>query len=101
MKRLCGFVGEDEVREEVIDVSIYEYDEEGHMKVVREEGFQEGQASVLLPMIIKKSKGQVSRANSLGLEEEVSVIQPLYDAVAAAAPEYDMEKIRQTLYGTF
>ena len=56
MKRLCGFVGEDEVREEVIDVSIYEYDEEGHMKVVREEGFQEGQASVLLPMIIKKSK---------------------------------------------
>ena len=39
-----------------IDVSIYEYDEEGHMKVVREEGFQEGQASVLLPMIIKKSK---------------------------------------------
>ncbi len=81
-------------------MSIYEYDEEGHMKVVREEGFQEGQASVLLPMIIKKSKGQVSRANSLGLEEEVSVIQPLYDAVAAA-PEYDMEKIRQTLYGTF
>ena len=49
-------VGEDEVREEVIDVSIYEYDEEGHMKVVREEGFQEGQASELLPMIIKKSK---------------------------------------------
>jgi hypothetical protein len=37
-------------------VSIYEYDEEGHMKVVREEGFQEGQASMLLPMIIKKSK---------------------------------------------
>ena len=35
-------------------MSIYEYDEEGHMKVVREEGFQEGQ--VLLPMIIKKSK---------------------------------------------
>ena len=37
-------------------MSIYEYDEEGHMKVVCEEGFQEGQASVLLPMIIKKSK---------------------------------------------
>ena len=33
-------------------MSIYEYDEEGHMKVVREEGFQEGQASLLLPMII-------------------------------------------------
>lgn len=46
-------------------MSIYEYDEEGHMKVVREEGFQEGQALVLLPMIIKSQKGQVSRANSL------------------------------------
>ena len=43
-------------RAETKSVSIYEYDEEGHMKVVREEGFQEGQASVLLPMIIKKSK---------------------------------------------
>ena len=72
------------------------------MKVVREEGFQEGQASVLLPMIIKKvKKGKSAELIASGLEEEVSVIQLLYDAVAAAAPEYDMEKIRQTLYGTF
>ena len=86
----------------MIDVSIYEYDEEGHMKVIREEGFQEGQASVLLPMIIKKvQKGKSVEVIASELEEEVSVIQPLYDAVAAAAPEYDMEKIRQTLYGTF
>ncbi len=72
------------------------------MKVVREEGFQEGQASVLLPMIIKKvKKGKSAELIASELEEEVSVIQLLYDAVAAAAPEYDMEKIRQTLYGTF
>lgn len=72
------------------------------MKVIREEGFQEGQASVLLPMIIKKvQKGKSVEVIASELEEEVSVIQPLYDAVAAAAPEYDMEKIRQTLYGTF
>ena len=83
-------------------MSIYEYDEEGHMKIVREEGFQEGQASVLLPMIIKKvKKGKSAELIASELEVEVSVIQPLYDAVAAAAPEYDMEKIRQTLYGTF
>ena len=72
------------------------------MKVVREEGFQEGQASVLLPMIIKKvKKGKSAELIASELEEEGSVIQLLYDAVAAAAPEYDMEKIRQTLYGTF
>jgi|GEM_PF-234982 hypothetical protein len=89
-------------RDEVIDVSIYEYDEEGHMKVVREEGFQQGRESALLSMIIKKvKKGKSVAEIASELEEEVADIQPLYDAVAAAAPEYDMEKIRQTLYGTF
>lgn len=83
-------------RDEVIDVSIYEYDEEGHMKVVREEGFQQGRESALLSMI-GKSVAEIASE----LEEEVADIQPLYDAVAAAASEYDMEKIRQTLYGTF
>lgn len=83
-------------RDEVIDVSIYEYDEEGHMKVVREEGFQQGRESALLSMI-GKSVAEIASE----LEEEVADIQPLYDAVAVAAPEYDMEKIRQTLYGTF
>lgn len=87
-------------------MSIYEYDEEGHMKVIREEGFQDGviqgQELALLSMIVKKvQKGKSIEVIASELEEEVSAIQPLYDAVAAAAPEYDMEKIRQTLYGTF
>lgn len=87
-------------------MSIYEYDEEGHMKVIREEGSQDGviqgQELALLSMIVKKvQKGKSIEVIASGLEEEVSVIQPLYDAVAAEVPEYDMEKIRQTLYGTF
>ena len=49
----------------------------------------------------KVKKGKSAELIASELEEEVSVIQPLYDAVAAEAPEYDMEKIRQTLYGTF
>lgn len=53
-------------------------------------------------MIIKKvKKGKSVAEIASELEEEVADIQPLYDAVAVAAPEYDMEKIRQTLYGTF
>ena len=72
------------------------------MKVVREEGFQQGRESALLSMIIKKvKKGKSVAEIASELEEEVADIQPLYDAVAAAVPEYDMEKIRQTMYGTF
>lgn len=83
-------------------MSIYEYDEEGHMKVVREEGFPGGTGIGAVTNDNKKvKKGKSAELIASGLEEEVSVIQPLYDAVAAAAPEYDMEKIRQTLYGTF
>ena len=41
---------------------------------------------MLLPMIIKKvKKGKSAELIASELEEEVSVIQPLYDAVAAEA----------------
>ena len=37
-----------EHREEVIAVSVFEYDEEGHMDVVREEGREEGKKEAFL-----------------------------------------------------
>ena len=40
----------------------------------------------------KVKKGKSAELIASGLEEEVSVIQPLYDAVAAEVPKYDMEK---------
>lgn len=38
-------------RDEVIDVSIFEYDEEGHMDVIREEGREEGSQLATLKSI--------------------------------------------------
>ena len=64
-------------------------------------GFKENGIGAVTNDNKKVKKGKSAELIASGLEEEVSVIQPLYDAVAAAAPEYDMEKIRQTLYGTF
>lgn len=91
-----------EHRDEVIDVSIYEYDEEGHMQVIREEsfdkGFHSGFDSALISLItrkVKKDKSLDTIANEL--EESIDRIKPIYDAVIACAPDYDENKILDTL----
>ena len=89
-------------REEVIDVSVYDYDEEGRMRVEREEGREEGRAEGreeeriqnLLSKIIKKvQKSKDIDAIASELEEEVEIVRPLYDAVVETAPDYNMDEI--------
>ena len=83
-----------ERREEVIDVSVYDYDEEGRMRVEREEGREEGRTQNLLSQIIKKvQKSKDIDTIASELEEDPETIKPLYDAVIAAAPDYDIDKI--------
>ena len=83
-----------EHREEVIDVSVYDYDEEGRMRVEREEGRQEERIQNLLSKIIKKvQKSKDIDTIASELEEEVETVRPLYDAVVEAAPDYDMDEI--------
>ena len=83
-----------EYRDEVIDVSVYDYDEEGRMRVEREEGREEGRIQNLLSQIIKKvQKSKEINTIASELEEEPDTIKPLYDAVVAAAPDYDIDKI--------
>ncbi len=85
---LSGFFSEH--REEVIDVSVYDYDEEGRMRVEREEGREEERISIIVKKV-KKNKDIDTIASEL--EEETDSIKLLYDAVVAAAPDYDMDKI--------
>ena len=113
-------------REEVVEVSIYDYDEEEVRRVLAEEyaqelvgkatkeaaekAFAEGEQSgiykgehrgeqlKIINQIIKK----VKKSNTLEtiaseLEEEVTDIKPVYDAVIAAAPDYDIEVIKDRL----
>ena len=95
-----------ERREEVIDVSVYDYDEEGRMRVEREEGWldghgkgrkegrKEGHQEELISQIIPKvQKGKDINTIASEVEKDVDNIKPLYDAVVAAAPDYDIEKI--------
>ena len=95
-----------EHREEVIDVSVYDYDEEGRMRVEREEGWldghgkgrkegrKEGHQEELISQIIPKvQKGKDINTIASEVEKDVDNIKPLYDAVVAAVPDYDIEKI--------
>ena len=75
-------------------MSVYDYDEEGRMRVEREEGREEGRIQNLLSQIIKKvQKSKEINTIASELEEEPDTIKPLYDAVVAAAPDYDIDKI--------
>ncbi len=82
-----------EHREEVIDVSVYYYDEEGRMRVEREEGWLEGMQRLISIIIKKVQKGKDIDTIASELEEEADNVKLLYDAVVAAAPDYDIEKI--------
>ena len=75
-------------------MSVYDYDEEGRMRVEREEGREEGRIQNLLSQIIKKvQKSKDIDTIASELEEDPETIKPLYDAVIAAAPDYDIDKI--------
>ena len=87
-----------EHREEVIDVSVYDYDEEGRMRVEREEGREEGDIRRLITLITRKVLKRMDiNIIASELEEEPETIKPLYDAVIAAAPDYDIDKILESV----
>ena len=83
-------------------MSIYDYDEEKVRKTLadeaREEGVAEGETLTKITQIIKKVKKSKSlHTIASELEEEEADIKPLYDAVVASAPDYDIEEIKAKL----
>ena len=83
-----------EYREEVIDVSVYDYDEEGRMRVEREEGDIRRLITLITRKVLKRMDINIIASE---LEEEPETIKPLYDAVIAAAPDYDIDKILESV----
>ena len=113
-------------REEVVEVSIYDYDEEEVRKVlakemaeemvgemaekyaqeyaqkvaeeVSEKAFAEGKQSMMINQIIKKvKKSKTLETIASELEEEEADIKPIYDAVVSSAPDYDINVIKDKL----
>ena len=104
----------EEHRAEVIEVSIYDYDEEKVRKILaeeakeegrekgrqegREEGKKEGEKLAKINLVIKKVKrGKPLSIIASELEEEEYDMKPMYDAVTASAPEYNIDEIKEKL----
>ena len=100
-------------------MSIYDYDEEEVRRVLAEEyaqeiaqgmaqeivekaakeasekAFAEGEQSMMINQIIKKvKKSKTLETIASELEEEVADIKPIYDVVIAAAPDYNIDIIK-------
>ena len=113
-------------REEVVEVSIYDYDEEDVRRVLAEEyaqevaqgmakelvekatkeasdkafaeGEQSGRQLNLINQVIKKvKKSKTLETIASELEEEEADIKPIYDAVVSSAPDYDINVIKDRL----
>ena len=99
-----------EHREEIVEVSIYDYEEEKVRKTLADEareegvaegikkGIEEGEILTKINLIMKKVRKSKSLPTIASeLEEEEADIKPIYDAVIAASPDYDIEEIKSKL----
>lgn len=66
---------------------------------IEERGIQQGEEQKLIELICRKvRKGKVLPIIAEELEEEVSIISPIYDAVLESAPDYDSGKVYAALH---
>jgi len=75
-----------------------DYNEELHLKNVRQMGFEEGEMNKLISQVVKKvKKGQSLEQIADVLEENPETLRPIYEAVVSAAPDYDADMIYDQL----
>lgn len=101
-------------REEVVEVSIYDYDEEEVRKVLAKEMAEEMAEQLaekyaqeaaekaveqnIISLVIKKvKKSKTLETIASELEEEEADIKPIYDAVVSSSPDYDINVIKDKL----
>ena len=95
---------------EVTNMLLTEFDEKDYIEGVKEEserrGEQRGRAegekrgeqlTKIIQIIKKVKKSKPLPTIASELEEEEADIKPLYDAVVASAPDYDIEEIKAKL----
>lgn len=97
-------------RKEIVEMGIYEFDQELHDRILREDsieigrdqgieqGIEIGERKRLVSLVCKKvQKNQSVEKIAEDLMEEISVIQPIYSAVKKSAPDYDPESVLRLL----
>ncbi|MDE6713497.1 MAG: hypothetical protein K2K20_07145 [Lachnospiraceae bacterium] len=81
-------------------MSIFEYDEEKHLRNEREEGIRLGikqgiELKLFLLVCKKLAKGKTAVEIAEDLEEQEDVIQVMCEKAAVYAPEFDEKRIRE------
>ena len=83
---------------EVTDMLLTEFDEKDYIEGVKEESERRGEMLNKITLIIKKvKKAKPLPTIAAELEEEEEEIKPIYEAVVASAPDYDIEEIKAKL----
>lgn len=91
-----------ENRAEVVAMSIFEFDEEKEIKLIREDeyeygfenGYAEGQRHYLIEGVCKKlRKGKNVEIIAEELDEDINIIEEVCEIAKKYAPEYDIEEI--------
>lgn len=89
-------------RAEVVAMSIFEFDEEKKIKLIREDEYQygfengreEGRRRYLIECICKKlRRGKKIDIIAEELEEEIDIVEEIYQIAKNFAPEYKVEEI--------
>ena len=79
----------------VVAMSIFEYDEELHLRTLREEGFEEK----LISQICRKlQKNKLPEVIAEELEEDLSHVEEICEIAKQFAPDYDTMQIYERLY---
>ena len=80
-------------------MSLFEYDEKKHERTMMKIGREEGQMQKELALIIKKVKKEKSLEQIADeLEEDIDIIQPLYEIVLRHAPAYDEDAMLKEIF---
>lgn len=95
-----------ENRAEVISMSIFEFDEEREWKLIREdeyqygleEGLKEGRRAYMECICKKLRKGKDIKTIAEELEEEISIIEKIYETAKNFAPDYNVDEILKAEY---
>ena len=97
-------------RSEVYSMLLTEYNEKEHLKIVKadgikegiqqgiEQGIEQGRNRQLILMVCRKIKKEKTLNQiAIELDESLDVITPIYRAALQFAPDYNVDKIYDTL----
>ena len=85
-------------RAEVMRMWLFEYDQEKHIEMEKEESYEDGKKEYIITLVIKlKHKGKTADEIANMLDEPLEKVRKIFAVSEKYAPDYDIQKIHQEL----